>query len=72
MSNKTPYEIRSELLHLANSICQAQHLAACGKRTADAQAAGEKVDNIITSAPTTAEIIAEAAKLNEFVSGTKS
>jgi hypothetical protein len=53
---KTPYEIRLELLQLAQTILHEKHLA---KGVANG-------NNVIT-APTTEEIIAEAEKLNVFV-----
>ena len=49
MSNKTPYEIRLELLQEARLILQAK------AKTAEAM-------------PSTEEIVAEAEKLNEFIS----
>lgn len=49
MSNKTPYEIRLELLQEARLILQAK------AKTADTM-------------PSTEEIVAEAEKLNEFIS----
>lgn len=54
-SNKTPYEIRLELLQLAQLILENQHQA----RT---------VNSADKTSPTTEEIIAEADKLNAFVS----
>jgi len=57
---KTPYEIRMDLLHLAFGILNSQ-------READT--------NVVTgrrkAAPTSADIIAEAEKLNAFVSEAK-
>ena len=49
MSNKTPYEIRLDLVKEAKEILQA--------RAKD-----------VASMPTTDEVIAEAERLNEFVS----
>ena len=49
MSNKTPYEIRLELLQEARLILQAK------AKTADTM-------------PTTEDIVAEAEKLNSFIS----
>jgi flagellar hook-basal body complex protein FliE len=60
MSNKTgktPYEIRLELLQLAQTILQAQH-----------NARGVQNANNITTAPTTEDVMIEAEKLNGFVS----
>ena len=56
-TSKTPYEIRLELLQLAQVILNEKHKAA-GVKNADNQ----------DTAPTTEEIIAEANKLNGFVS----
>jgi len=55
-SGKTPYEIRLELLQLAQVILHEKHKA---KGVVNA-------DNI-TTAPTTEEIILEAEKLNAFI-----
>ena len=55
LSSKTPYEIRLEILQLAQSIFDAQHKAT-GVLTAG------------LTAPTSEEVIAEADKLNAFVS----
>ena len=54
-TSKTPYEIRLELLQLAQTILDAHH-----KATASPM--------LPNSAPTSEEIIAEAEKLNAFVS----
>jgi hypothetical protein len=54
-TSKTPYEIRLELLQLAQMILENQHLAK------SVLAAGK-------TSPTTEDIIAEADKLNAFVS----
>ena len=56
-SAKTPYEIRLELLQLAQLILQSNHnaLGVCNG------------DNLVSS-PTTEEIITEAVKLNGFIS----
>lgn len=56
-AGKTPYEIRLDLLQLAQQILQAQHLAK-----------GVVNGNNVSTAPTTEEIVAEADKLNQFVS----
>lgn len=56
-SSKTPYEIRLELLQLAQIILSAKHLAIHGGHP----------DHVGTY-PTTEDIIAEADKLNSFVS----
>lgn len=52
---KTPYEIRLDVLELARNILQSQH---------DARA----VLSAGKTAPTTAEVIAEAHILNAFIS----
>jgi len=54
---KTPYEIRLELLQLAQVILNEKHKAA-------GVANGDNQD----TAPTTEEIIAEAEKMNAFIS----
>jgi hypothetical protein len=56
-AGKTPYEIRLELLQLAQQILQSQH-----------NAKGVANGNNLITAPTSDEIIAEADKLNQFVS----
>lgn len=56
-TSKTPYEIRLELLQLAQSILNHKH-----------HADGVKNGNNITTSPTTEEIIAEAEKMNAFIS----
>jgi len=56
-SPKTPYEIRLDLLQLAFDILIAKH-----------NAAGVSNGNNVTTSPTTEEVIAEADKLNQFVS----
>lgn len=57
---KTPYEIRLELLQLAQLILN-------GKHAADA-AAANSTRPAATTAPTTEEIIIEAEKMNAFIS----
>jgi len=57
---KTPYEIRLELLQLAQLILN-------GKHAADA-AAANSTRPAATTAPTTEEIITEAEKMNAFIS----
>jgi hypothetical protein len=54
---KTPYEIRLELLQLAQVILNEKH-----------KAAGVTNGNNIDTSPTTEEIIAEAEKMNRFIS----
>ena len=60
-SGKTPYEIRSDLLHLGYSILKGQ------KEKEAAELNTEEVTTI-PAAPSTEEILAEAEKLNVFVS----
>lgn len=56
-SPKTPYEIRLELLQLAFDVLTAKH-----------QAIGVENGNNVTTSPTTEDVIAEADKMNAFVS----
>ena len=56
-SGKTPYEIRLELLQLAFEVLAAKH-----------QASGVSNGNNTTTSPTTEEVIAEAEKMNGFIS----
>jgi hypothetical protein len=56
-SPKTPYEIRLELLQLAQLILAETH-----------KAHGVAFGNNTTTSPTSEEIIIEAEKLNAFVS----
>jgi hypothetical protein len=74
MSNKTPYEIRLELLKLANEVLVAPVFNA---RDAIMQEYHSKLtdDNrellsfpLLPAFPTTVDIIAEAEKMNEFIS----
>lgn len=58
-AGKSPYELRADLLHLAFDILRNKHAAA-----------GAKGGDSATTAPTTEEIIAEAEKLNQFISQT--
>jgi hypothetical protein len=55
--SKTPYEIRLELLQLAFDVLIAKH-----------NAAGVKNGNNVSTSPTTEEVIAEADKMNTFIS----
>jgi hypothetical protein len=57
-TNKTPYEIRLELLQLAFEVLMAKHQASA---VADN---GSKV----TTSPTTEEVMIEADKMNLFIS----
>jgi hypothetical protein len=54
---KTPYEIRLDLLQLAFDVLMARH-----------NAAGVSNGNNVTTSPSTEEVVAEAEKLNQFVS----
>ena len=54
-TSKTPYEIRLELLQLAFEVLVKKHQALAAP-------------NLSTSAPTTEEVIAEAEKMNSFIS----
>jgi hypothetical protein len=56
-SPRTPYEIRLELLQLSFDILRTKH-----------QALGVQNGNNITTSPSTEEVIAEAEKMNMFVS----
>jgi hypothetical protein len=56
-TGKTPYEIRLDLLQLAFDILTSKHLAA-----------GVQNGNNVTTSPTTEEVIAEADKMNNFIS----
>lgn len=56
-TSKTPYEIRLELLQLAQVILNEKH-----------KAAGVSNGSNQTTFPTTEEIIAEADKMNGFIS----
>lgn len=56
-TSKTPYEIRLELLQLAQVILHNKH-----------NADGVKNGNNVSTSPTTEEIIAEAEKMNNFIS----
>lgn len=73
MSAKSPYELRTELLAMAMSICQEKHNAEYSKLLHDINMARiNNNDDFIpwtrpNTAPTTEEIIQEATKLNEFI-----
>lgn len=54
---KTPYEIRLELLQLAQVVLHEQH-----------KAKGVHNGDNVTTSPTTEEVIAEAEKMNSFIS----
>ncbi len=55
--SKTPYEIRLDLLQLAFDILSAKHAAD-----------GNKNGNNTSTSPTTEEVLAEAEKMNAFIS----
>jgi len=68
-AGKTPYEIRLELLILAKEILMAKHAAEAASRySSGGWSPNESV--LVTTYPTSAEIISEAERLNEFVSQT--
>ncbi|PWU00807.1 MAG: hypothetical protein C5B52_08290 [Bacteroidetes bacterium] len=67
-TNKTPYEIRLDLLQLAFDILQSKAHADAGSRALAANSAGNAQDVILTSSPSTEDVIREAEKLNIFVS----
>ena len=54
---KTPYEIRLDLLQLAFDVLMARH-----------NAVGVANGNNVVTSPSTEEVVAEAEKLNQFVS----
>ena len=56
-AGKTPYEIRLDLLQLAFDVLLQQH-----------QARGVSHGNNVTTSPTTEDVIAEADKMNAFIS----
>lgn len=57
--SKTPYEIRLDLLQLAFDILSAKH-AADGNKNGNG--------NNTSTSPTTEEVLAEAEKMNAFIS----
>lgn len=57
LTSKTPYEIRLDLLQLSFNILVAKH-----------QAAGVANGNNVDTSPTTEEVVAEAEKMNMFIS----
>jgi hypothetical protein len=63
-TGKTPYEIRLELLQLAFSVLENQHRARAEKEMGKVNAPYPR----ITSSPTTEDVIAEAEKMNNFIS----
>ena len=63
-NNKSPYEIRLDLLQLAQKICSDRKMAEAAQEQMDQ---GKEVA-MLTKAPTTEEVIAEAEKLNNFIS----
>jgi len=61
-TSKTPYEIRLELLQLAFEILSAKHLAAAARDQ-------KHLDHPAPmTSPTTEEVVAEAEKMNSFIS----
>ena len=65
-TGKTPYEIRSDLLHLAYQVTKGIKDAECAQE----KLASGSLDShcMISKAPTAEEIVTEATKLNAFVS----
>lgn len=55
--SRTPYEIRLELLQLAFDVLKEKH-----------KAAGVANGNNQVTSPTTEDVIAEAEKMNQFIS----
>ena len=71
MTNKTPYEIRQELLSLAKDRLSTEYFSKLEETRAfdDPELQKEFVKN--HKFPTATEIVEEAKLLNEFVSGNK-
>ena len=71
MTNKTPYEIRQELLSIARDRLSQEYYAKLEETRAfdDPELQKQFLQN--HKFPTAAEIINEAQLLNEFVSGNK-
>ena len=66
---KTPYEIRLELLILAKEILMAKHAAeAAARYSSGGWSPNESA--LVTTYPTSEDIISEAERLNGFVSQT--
>jgi len=65
-TNKTPYEIRLDLLQLAFDILQSKAQAEAGAHAIE----NHMVEHLIPihSSPSTEDVIKEAEKLNNFVS----
>jgi hypothetical protein len=59
---KTPYEIRLDLLQLAFDVLVQKHQALAANKTHD------PASMLVTSSPSTEEVIAEAEKMNAFIS----
>lgn len=69
-ASKTPFEIRLDLLILAKEILMARHLAdAVAKANSGTWTPGEAI--LASTSPTAEDVIAEATKLNGFVSQTQ-
>ena len=62
ISSKTPYEIRLELLQLAFQVLANKHAARAGAEQTHMEVP------VVTTAPTTEEVIIEAEKMNAFIS----
>ena len=65
-TNKTPYEIRSDLLHLAFNIVKGRIEAEAASTPVRGEDGTYQI--VITKSPTVEEIVTEAQKLNNFVS----
>lgn len=63
-TSKTPYEIRLELLQLAFNILVNKHAASA---IANMRVTGSSQTS---TSPTTEEVVAEAEKMNTFISST--
>jgi hypothetical protein len=71
MTNKTPYEIRQELLSLAKDRLSTEYFSKLEETRAFDDPALQKEFLQKHKFPTAAEIVEEAKLLNEFVSGNK-
>ena len=69
MTNKTPYEIRQELLSLAKDRLSTEYFSKLEETRAFDDPALQKEFLKNHKFPTAAEIVEEAKLLNEFVSG---
>jgi hypothetical protein len=69
-SPRTPYEIRLELLQLSFEILSGQHQARAASEAKNRWESNttQGVNIFVDTAPTTEQVIAEAEKMNTFVS----